>query len=145
MAGVIVRVSIAVKRPCNQSNSYKGQHLIGAGLQVQRFSPLSSRQEHSNVRAKVGLEELKVLHFVPKANRRLVVVISYPNKPISKTHNSVIIFISCMSRLGRSITVLIYSPAMRLLAICGFSRTCPSTYLFLLCPSSFVLHSSPSL
>jgi hypothetical protein len=29
----------------NQSNSYKGQHLIGAGLQVQRFSPLSSWQE----------------------------------------------------------------------------------------------------
>jgi hypothetical protein len=25
--------------------SYKGQHLIEAGLQVQRFSPLSSRQE----------------------------------------------------------------------------------------------------
>jgi hypothetical protein len=27
----------------------KGQHLIGAGLQVQRFSPLSSRQEHGIV------------------------------------------------------------------------------------------------
>jgi len=27
------------------TNSYKGQYLIGAGLQVQRFSPLSSWQE----------------------------------------------------------------------------------------------------
>ena len=35
-------VLIAVKR---QWNSYKGQHLIGAGLQVQKFSPLSSWQE----------------------------------------------------------------------------------------------------
>ena len=26
-------------------NSYKGQHLIGAGLQFQRVSPLSSWQE----------------------------------------------------------------------------------------------------
>jgi hypothetical protein len=29
----------------DQDNSYKGQHLIGAGLQVQRFCPLSSMQE----------------------------------------------------------------------------------------------------
>jgi hypothetical protein len=42
---VLVRVSIAVKRHHGQSNSYKGQHLIGTGLLVQRFSPLSSRLE----------------------------------------------------------------------------------------------------
>jgi len=36
-----VRVSFVVKRHCDQGNSYKGQHLIEAGLQVQRFSPLS--------------------------------------------------------------------------------------------------------
>jgi hypothetical protein len=35
-----------VKRHQGQDNSYKGQHLIGAGLQVQRFGPLSSRLEH---------------------------------------------------------------------------------------------------
>jgi hypothetical protein len=45
------------------------QHLIGAGLQVQRFSPLSSRQEHDSVEADVWLEELRVLLLVPKAAR----------------------------------------------------------------------------
>jgi hypothetical protein len=35
---VLARVSIAVKRHHNQGNSYKGKHLIGAGLQVQRLS-----------------------------------------------------------------------------------------------------------
>jgi len=43
--GVLVRASIAVKRQQEQENSYKGKHLIGAGLQSQRFSPLSSWQE----------------------------------------------------------------------------------------------------
>jgi hypothetical protein len=42
---VIVRVSFAVKRHHDRGKSYKGQHLIGAGLQVQSFSPLSSRQK----------------------------------------------------------------------------------------------------
>ena len=32
-------VSIALKRHCDNSNAYKGKHLIGAGLQVQRYSP----------------------------------------------------------------------------------------------------------
>ena len=36
---------MAVKRHCNHSNSYKGQRLIEAGLQFQRFSPSSSGQE----------------------------------------------------------------------------------------------------
>ena len=36
---------IAVKTCHDQGNSYKDKHFIGAGLQVQRFSPLSSRQE----------------------------------------------------------------------------------------------------
>ena len=43
--GVLVRVSIAVKRHHDQGKSYKG-HLIGAGSQFQRFSPLTSRWEH---------------------------------------------------------------------------------------------------
>ena len=46
---VLVRVSIAEKRHHDQGNSYKGQHLIGAGLQVQGFSPLSSRWEHGSI------------------------------------------------------------------------------------------------
>jgi hypothetical protein len=40
--GVLARVSIAVKRHHDQGKSYKGQRLIGAGLLVQRFRPLSS-------------------------------------------------------------------------------------------------------
>ena len=39
---VLVRVSIAVKRHHDQGNSYKRKHLIGAGLEFQRFSPLLS-------------------------------------------------------------------------------------------------------
>jgi hypothetical protein len=35
----------ATNRHHDQGNSYKGQHLIGAGLRVQRFNPLSSGQE----------------------------------------------------------------------------------------------------
>jgi hypothetical protein len=68
---VLVRVSIAVKRHHDQGNSYKGQHLIRACLQVQRFSPLSSRQEHGSVHAGMVLEELRVtLHLDLKATRR---------------------------------------------------------------------------
>ena len=36
---------IVVKRQHDQGNYCKGQHLIGAGLQIQRFNPLSSWQE----------------------------------------------------------------------------------------------------
>ena len=49
----------------------KGQYLIGSGLQVQRFSPLSPRQEHGSTKAGMGLEELRVLHLHLKATRRL--------------------------------------------------------------------------
>jgi hypothetical protein len=53
-----------------QGNSYK-VHLIGVDLQVQRFSPLSSRWEHGSIQADMGLEELRVTSLVPKAARRL--------------------------------------------------------------------------
>lgn len=37
---VLVQVSVALKRHHDQgSNSYQGQHLVGAGLLVLRFSP----------------------------------------------------------------------------------------------------------
>jgi len=42
---VLVRVSFAMKRHHDQGNFYKGKHLIGAGLQFQKFSPESSWQE----------------------------------------------------------------------------------------------------
>jgi hypothetical protein len=61
-----------VKRYYDQGNFYKG-HLTGAGLQVQRFSPLSSRLEPGSVQADIGLEELRVLCLYPKADRRRLV------------------------------------------------------------------------
>jgi hypothetical protein len=45
----------------------KKQHLIGAGLQVQRFNPLSSRWEHGSIQAGMAQEELRVLCLNPKA------------------------------------------------------------------------------
>jgi hypothetical protein len=50
---------------------YKGQHLFGAGLQVQRLRPLSSRYEHGIIQAGMEKEELRVLHLDLKAARRL--------------------------------------------------------------------------
>ena len=41
----LARVSTAVRRHRDHGNSYKEKHLVGAGLQFQRFSPLSSRRE----------------------------------------------------------------------------------------------------
>jgi hypothetical protein len=45
LAFVLVEISTAVKRHHDHSNSYKGNHLIGVGLQFQRSSPLSSWHE----------------------------------------------------------------------------------------------------
>ena len=71
--GHSLRVFIAVKRHNDQGNSYKGKHLIGASLQVQRFSPLLSRKAHGIFQAGMALEkELRVLHLVSKGiTRRL--------------------------------------------------------------------------
>jgi hypothetical protein len=44
---------------------------IGDGLQVQRFSPLSSRREHGSIQIDMVQEELRVLHLHLKAARRL--------------------------------------------------------------------------
>jgi hypothetical protein len=61
-----------VKRQDYQGNSYKGKHLIEAGLQFQRFSPLSSWQEAWQCAGRHGAgEELRVLHPDPKVARRL--------------------------------------------------------------------------
>jgi hypothetical protein len=40
--------------------------LIEAGLQVQRFSPLSSRWENGSIQAGMEQAELRVLHLHPK-------------------------------------------------------------------------------
>jgi hypothetical protein len=69
MVTVLLGVSNAINKHHEQGNSYKGQNLIGAGLQVQRFSPLSSRQEHGSIQAGMAWEELRVRHLHLKADR----------------------------------------------------------------------------
>ena len=64
-----LRVSIATKRHHEQGNSYNGQCLIGADLQVPGFSPLSSWQEHGSVQTGKELEELRALHLHSKKAR----------------------------------------------------------------------------
>ena len=67
----LIKGFTAVNRHHDQGKSYKG-HLIEAGLQVQRFSPLSSRKEHGSIQAGMVQEELSVLHLHLKAaSRRL--------------------------------------------------------------------------
>ena len=46
-----------------QQKSYKGQYLVGAALQVQRFSPLSSKWEHDSIQAGLVQLELRVIHL----------------------------------------------------------------------------------
>ena len=71
----------AVNRHYDQGKSYKWHHLIGAGLQVERFSWLSSRQKHGSIQAGVVQEELRILHLYqgsqeqtehPQASRRKI-------------------------------------------------------------------------
>lgn len=56
--GVLVRVSIPVEKYHAHGNSDKGDHLIEADLQVQRFCPLSASQEtwqHAGLMLEKGL------------------------------------------------------------------------------------------
>jgi hypothetical protein len=55
-----------IKKNNNNKKQNKTKHLIGAGLQVQRFSPLS-RWEHDSIQAGMAQEELRVLCLHPKA------------------------------------------------------------------------------
>jgi hypothetical protein len=59
-----------VKRYHEHGKSYIRKHLIVAGLQFQRFSPLSSRQENGSMQLDLVLEELRVLHLHPQAAGR---------------------------------------------------------------------------
>ena len=43
------------------------KHLVEAGLQVQRFSPLSPKWEHGSVQAGIVQAEMRVLHLHLKA------------------------------------------------------------------------------
>ena len=60
-----------MNRHRDQCKFYTGQHLIGPGLQVQRFSPLPSRWEHGSVQASMVQDELRVLQLHLKAGSRL--------------------------------------------------------------------------
>ena len=46
-------------------NSYKGKHLIEAGLQVQRFSPFCHGNKYGGIQAEE--EDERVLHLDPHA------------------------------------------------------------------------------
>ena len=61
-----------MNRHHEHGNSYKGQHFIGAGIQVQRFSPLSSRREQGLIQAGMAQEELRVLRLHLKAASRIL-------------------------------------------------------------------------
>jgi hypothetical protein len=61
-----------VNRHNNQDKSYKGPIFNGAGLQVQMFSPISSRQKHGNIHAGMVQEELRDLHLHLKVASRIV-------------------------------------------------------------------------
>jgi len=61
--GFCLRVSVVLKRPHDHDNSYKGEHLIMAGWQLQRLCPLSSWWEARCTQADTVLEkELRGLH-----------------------------------------------------------------------------------
>lgn len=68
MVSVLARGSIAVNRHHDHNNSYKGTHLIGAGSQVQRSSPLSSCRKHGGTQADMVLE--RALHLDHQAAGR---------------------------------------------------------------------------
>jgi hypothetical protein len=58
-----LRVSVAVKRHHHHGNSYKGKHLIGAGLQFRGLVHYHHGGKHGDMQGDVVLErQLRVLH-----------------------------------------------------------------------------------
>jgi hypothetical protein len=57
---------------CLGVDIHDGFYMLGADLQVQRFSPLSSRQKHSSIQAGVIQVELRVVHLHLKASSRVL-------------------------------------------------------------------------
>jgi len=63
-------------------------NLIGAGLQVQRFSSLSSRWEHGSIQTGMVQEELRVLHLHQKGTRsRLSILRQLAGRSPSPCHS----------------------------------------------------------
>ena len=67
---VLVRVLLLSTDTMTKATLINLGHLIGADLQVQRFSLLSSRWEYGSIQAGMDQEELKVLYLHLKATRR---------------------------------------------------------------------------
>ena len=63
-APILVRVSIAVKRQHIHGNSYKGKHLIRAGLQCIGLVRYHHRRKHGGTQADVVLEKMRVLRLI---------------------------------------------------------------------------------
>jgi hypothetical protein len=63
-----------VNRNHDQGNSYKDNIYLGLAYiyLVQRFRPLSSRQEHGSIQADMVQEELRILHLHLKAASRIL-------------------------------------------------------------------------
>ena len=63
---VLVRVLLLWTDTVTKASLINKEHLIGASLQFQRFSPLSSRWKHGSNQAGMAHAELRVLHLHPK-------------------------------------------------------------------------------
>ena len=62
---------IVVKRHHDHGNSYKGKHLIGAGLQLRDLVHCHHGGKHGGMQADMGLEKkLRALHLDPQAAER---------------------------------------------------------------------------
>jgi hypothetical protein len=79
-----LRVSIAVNRHRDQGKSYKGQYLIGAGLQVQRFSPLSSWQEAWQCPGRHGAGGGANSTFCSEGNQKTGILRQLGGRPLPK-------------------------------------------------------------
>jgi hypothetical protein len=69
-SSVLVRVPFAVKRHHDLGNSYKGQHLTGVAFRGSVH--YQHGRQHGSDQADIVLEKLRVLHLVPKTNRKTV-------------------------------------------------------------------------
>jgi hypothetical protein len=67
---VLVRVLLLSTDTMTKATLINLGHLIGADLQVQRFSLLSSGWEYGTIQTGMDQEELKVLYLHLKATRR---------------------------------------------------------------------------
>ena len=68
--GVLVRVSIAVKRHHDQGNSHKGKHCIGAAYKVSGSAHYHHGRKHRRIQVDMWLDKPVVLHCDPEAARR---------------------------------------------------------------------------